>query len=107
LITNLRRQLRGSAHTESRSHAINGYAVHQESDPLDHDDNDSEGTPDVDIYIDCMQQLETSVCRSSEKLVQMASRGAEAIQSINDITNGVKSKVLGDIKNETNDNASS
>jgi hypothetical protein len=92
--------------------------VQSQTDSLVHEDNDSEGTPDVDIYIECMQQLETSMCRSSEKLVQMTSRGAEAIQTINDITNGVKSKVLGDtgvgdrenlalnVENETNENAS-
>jgi len=90
-----------------------------QTDPLDHDDHDSEGTPEVDIYIECMQQIETSVCRSSEKLVQMASRGTEAIQTINDTTNGVKSKVLGDkgiadlenhalnVEKETNGNVSS
>jgi len=119
LIANLRRQLRGSAYTESRAHAVNGHAMQPQTDPLDHDDHDSEGTPEVDIYIECMQQIETSVCRSSEKLVQMASRGTEAIQTINDTTNGVKSKVLGDkgiadlenhalnVEKETNGNVSS
>jgi hypothetical protein len=119
LIASLRRQLRRSAQTEPGSHLVGGNAVHLQADPLECDNGDLDLTPDVDNFIECMHQLETSVLRSSDKLVHMATRGAQAIQSINDITNGVKSKVLGDkgldhpesltlsMEQETNDNASS